>query len=248
MNKQQLEEKKYKKYFTHNNGNREFLVYTKSSTDDVYIYKQDKKYPHEKYSLNYNENTWMYKKKVMHIKNPQKVFIGKSPKIKMTKYSGGHGKEFDGNSILVCVKSNKYVFIGDIIYTFITKNDKINKFVSPVGNNDVPYPFAIGNKNVYNFVEPKGYIDKKIFKKLDAQNIIDKSFQYAPFYTNFNHTKKNSMTIKEFNKIKNTKLTDIPLTTLKQLSKMFNVLIQKNKQATVDLIEKIRGVVIYKKI
>ena len=47
----------------------------------------------------------------------------------MTKFSGGHGKEFDGNSILLKIKKDRYVFIGNTIYEFSIKNDKILKIL-----------------------------------------------------------------------------------------------------------------------
>jgi hypothetical protein len=79
------------------------------------------------------------------------VFVGKSPLCAMTEYSGGHGPKFDGNSLLVEVAKQEYMFIGDCIYRFSTKelNDEIVAYDSPVGNNDVPYPVAIGRTHFY---------------------------------------------------------------------------------------------------
>ena len=66
----------------------------------------------------------------------------------MTKFSGGYGKFFDGNSILLKLSKNKYVYIGSVIYSFTSYNE-ITTFISPVGNSDVPYPYAIDEKNNY---------------------------------------------------------------------------------------------------
>ena len=63
----------------------------------------------------------------------------------MTEYSGGYGDEFDGNSILVHISENKYVYIGSSIYSFESQA-KIIRYISPVGNSDVPYPYAIDEK------------------------------------------------------------------------------------------------------
>jgi hypothetical protein len=71
----------------------------------------------------------------------EEIFIGKSPRIPMTEFSGGHGPKFDGNSILLHLSCLDYVYIGDKIYTF-TARAKIIEYISPVGNNDVPYPYA----------------------------------------------------------------------------------------------------------
>lgn len=81
------------------------------------------------------------------------TFIGKSPRNKMTEYSGAHGKNFDGNSILLQIDSSTYVFIGSEIFSFKAENQIVD-FVSPVGNSDVPYPYAFDNDgNCYLLIE-----------------------------------------------------------------------------------------------
>ena len=84
-----------------------------------------------------------------------KVFLGKSHDNEITKFGGEYGKKFDGNSILLKISKNKYVFIGSEVYEFNTDYDTIIKYYSPVGNNDVPYPFAYGNKNIYFMLHKK---------------------------------------------------------------------------------------------
>jgi len=73
----------------------------------------------------------------------------------MTECSGCYGKEYDGNSFLIHIKDERYVFIGDKIFTFASYAP-INEFVSPVGHNDVPYPHAIDTAgNIYLMIENK---------------------------------------------------------------------------------------------
>ena len=67
-----------------------------------------------------------------------KTFLWKKSKNKLTISSGGYGAKFTGNSILLQITQNKYVFIGDKIFSFAPKSE-IKKFVSPIGNSDVPY-------------------------------------------------------------------------------------------------------------
>lgn len=86
-------------------------------------------------------------KKIAAFNNVTKVFVGKSPRNKMTEFSGGYGKPFDGNCMLLQLNeaSNEYtyIFIGkNWVYKFYLA-DPIVRFVSPVGNNDVPYPYAV---------------------------------------------------------------------------------------------------------
>jgi hypothetical protein len=55
-----------------------------------------------------------------------------------------------GNSILLQTATNRYVFIGDCVYEFsLQEGDSVVTYVSPVGNNDVPYPYIIGEKFTY---------------------------------------------------------------------------------------------------
>ena len=115
-------------YYTHDNGGRPYQVVININNIQVFN----------------NEN----KEFILEFDNPEKVFIGESPETEMTKYSGGYGNEFIGNSILVKTKDNTYYFIGHNIFKFSTE-DEIIKYVSEVGNNDVPYPYAIDSKGRY---------------------------------------------------------------------------------------------------
>lgn len=75
---------------------------------------------------------------------PITVFIGKSVLNSMTDFSGGYGDKYDGNSILLRVGDNtefRYIFIGLNVVEFTT-DEVITKYVSSVGNNQVPYPYA----------------------------------------------------------------------------------------------------------
>ena len=82
---------------------------------------------------------------------PLGVFVGSSPINRMTIFSGGHGEWAKGNSILLHLKANRYMFIGSTIYEF-DSYEPIVRFVSPVGNSDVPYPYAYdANNNAYLF-------------------------------------------------------------------------------------------------
>lgn len=152
--------KNKKHYYTHDNGGRPYLLYILGK--NVLVYKNkfeneiEENYDDPSYDFYYEWshylglNTLLYTKLVNKY-SPQKIFIGKSPLIPMTKFSGGHGKAFDGNSILLHISKNKYVHIGRTITQFKSFSP-IKKFVSPVGNSDVPYPFAIDEDNNYYLI------------------------------------------------------------------------------------------------
>lgn len=118
-----------KTYYTHDNGNRPFKVDINNIDNKISVYD--------------NENN-----KLLYSTKYTKIWIGKSPKIKMTIFSKGYGKAFDGNSILIEINNLEYVFIGKLIFSFKSFSP-INHFVSPVGNNDYPYPYAIDSNNLY---------------------------------------------------------------------------------------------------
>ena len=242
------EYKGYKTYFIHENGGRPYLVYIKNK--NVAIYKLPNiNIDYELFNRDDNKNKWMYTELVKKYKVTT-IFIGKSPKIRMTEFSGGHGKEFDGNSILLMLKPKKYVFIGEIINEF-TINDKIEQYYSPVGNNDVPYPMAFSKTNVYFFVYPVGYLPKTEFPSFrgnkDLQKIFDKGCELDPFLISFKKSNAPKISLEEFKQIKNQPLKDIPLEKIKSLAKMYSVVDSGSKQEIANTIENLRGVVVYKK-
>lgn len=84
---------------------------------------------------------------------PVKVFIGKSPLTVMTRASGAHGPEYDGNTILLYMGDLTYIYIGDRIQSFKAKSEIVS-YLSEVGNNDMAYPYAVDDKeNVYLIIE-----------------------------------------------------------------------------------------------
>jgi hypothetical protein len=127
--------KKGKIYFIMDNGGRPFQVVILGNK--VSIYEQ----------LNWKDYDTIqdYTKLIKTFSNVKKIFIGKDRKL---------GKAFDGNSILLRLSKDQYVYIGSWIYEFVTKDDTIVAYFSKVGNSGVPYPVALGEKNVYFMLEP----------------------------------------------------------------------------------------------
>jgi hypothetical protein len=137
-------------YFTHDNGGKPFKVNISNESINVF-----------------NNET---EKKLLTIKNYVKVFIGNDPE-----YPGSKG-----NSILVRVNEENYVYIGTSIYQFKPK-EKILKFYSPLGNSDVVYSYGISENFIYLFAE------KKVVKKQDVPPNED---PYYLMYQNFISSKK----------------------------------------------------------
>ena len=226
----------YKRYYTHNNGSRPYLIYL--SNRDAFIYKipNNVEIPSSSYSKTDDYNRWMYIKLVKHIKFI-KSFVGKCPET---------GQIFNGNSILLQTNKNTYIFIGNLIKEFKIDDDII-KFISPIGNNDVPYPYAIGNKNIYSFVYPYGYLPIKYFTNIKNNNLFnDELRQYDPFFIPFNKKKtKYKISLEEFKEIQKKKLEDIPYDTIKTLAQMFKVTISGSKLILANRIEELRRIKVY---
>jgi len=177
-----------KTYFTHDNGGRPFLVYVNEKDNEVDIYKIPK-------STHYIEpdygNIKNYFIQLVASYKTLEVFVGKSSLNPMTQFSGSHGDNFDGNSILLKLRNNRYVFIGTEIYEFTT-DDEIKIYHSPVGNSDVAYPFAIGEENVY-FMLDYSYVTRKDFDCNLPSNITD---AYSYFYGNIGNCNFKNKTTK----------------------------------------------------
>lgn len=125
-------------YITHWNGARPYIVKVKKFMINVYESEEEDA--------------------VIVFNAPFKQLVpGRSVRNKMTEYSGGHGIDFIGNTILLVENFgenyNDYIFIGRKIFRFTSPGFMV-KFRSPVGNNDIPYPFAKDdNGDIYLFNE-----------------------------------------------------------------------------------------------
>jgi hypothetical protein len=150
-------------YLTHDNGRHPFCVYIDEKQNNVYVYK----------SKGNNNNDLESYSELIDTYKPLTIFIGKSPLTLMTEFSSGHGPKFEGNSILLKIDINEYVFIGSCIYSFTTEHEIVS-FFSSVGNNDVSYPYAIDSEdNFYFLLEYDNCINNAILKMNDISKHID---------------------------------------------------------------------------
>jgi hypothetical protein len=148
-------------YLIHDNGGRPFKVVINQNC--VQVHKQI----HDGYSLDYH-----YEIKPSYAFVVNQVFVGKCP---------SRNPEFDGNTILLHMKDNEYIWIGNrgiVSFLFLSK---VVKYVSEVGNSNVPYPFAIDeNDNIYLL------LDNVIIKKKDGYYGFDNP--YGDYYRNHRMT------------------------------------------------------------
>jgi len=152
-------------YYTHHNHRRPFKV---DISQEIVKVAKGISDPMNHYIEKYN-------KMILTFRNINHIFIGNSPRNKMTEFSGGYGDDYVGNSILLGFMNERvqtYIHIGYYIYTF-TPYAKIVEYVSPVGNNDVPYPYAVDSLgNYYLMIEDVILLNTPTLKEdiLEANN------------------------------------------------------------------------------
>ena len=149
----------YSYYLTLNYMKHIFCVYINEAQDDVQIYTRIQNI------LGYYVED--YQQYVANFK-PLKVFIGKSTIIPRTIVSGSHGSIYHGNSILLKMDTNKYIFIGSEIYSFTTTHEIVS-FFSHLGDLNCSYPHAIDSEGNFYFLAQ----DYVVLKIDDETNRID---------------------------------------------------------------------------
>jgi hypothetical protein len=150
-------------YAIHDNGGRPFLVYV-NDRKDVVIYKIDEKVilPEIWFKEEDVDNWPFYTEKVREWKRVQRIFVGDDADCSL-ECPNVKGSFCLGNSILLEISPQCYVFIGEWIYSFMS-SEPITKYHSPLFNNDVPMPVA-ESKTKYFFMVDHLWMKKKDFKK-----------------------------------------------------------------------------------
>ena len=155
-----IKKKTARSYLIHDNGGRPFKITIKGKKAFISVIQD---YPGENGSDVYEPIVrrtlgpleFSFIKEFIGLDNYDKIRIGQ----KITGYRPTLRSKTKGNSILFQIKSDKsnlkkYIYVGSEIYSFYT-NELIDKYYSPIGNNDVPYPYAISKNNVYLMAEKK---------------------------------------------------------------------------------------------
>lgn len=147
-------------YLTHDNGGNPFMVMVSDESVKVFVQsKEEEDGPPGGMSLTKSQKVQLYDVMIANFESYQKVFV---PTFNWPTFLHGRfgpiGPD-DGNTILVQLQPHEYVYIGNSIYKFKTR-DEILGFFSPVGANDVPYATAIGRKFVY-FMDDRVFVPKE---------------------------------------------------------------------------------------
>ena len=135
-------------YYTHDNGGRPFKVIITKGGKHIDIYKcnyADLRAPAKYHNAVYYEFVLGFDVlRVMLGDDPDNSFKNKPEWV----------RKCIGNSILAEISHGKYLYIGDTVFTFNTNGKSpITKYISPVGNSDVPYPYALDSEFAYLMIE-----------------------------------------------------------------------------------------------
>ncbi len=122
-------------YTIHDNGGRPFVV-------DVY--------PHRIVVMRLNESG--VRGEVVYESEYERVWVGDN-QLSLPDYAPRGTSR--GNTLLVRVSAQTYLFIGHQVYRFSLRGDEITEYYSPIVNSDVPYPYAIGREYSYFFLDKK---------------------------------------------------------------------------------------------
>jgi hypothetical protein len=72
-----------------------------------------------------------------------------------------------GNTVLLHVGGQKYIYVGGEIYEFMMDGD-VEAYYSKIGPNDVPYAVLVGSKNVYFLLE-RAFVARDLFPATMAE-------------------------------------------------------------------------------
>lgn len=100
-----------------------------------------------------------------------------------------------GNSILLHIEDNSYLYIGATIYFFTSKSE-ILEYYSPVGNSCVPYPYGIDINGNYYLMKEEVVINLIVKnddfdKNLTLNEIFGDNFDIYDVYYNYDSCEYN---------------------------------------------------------
>jgi hypothetical protein len=86
--------------------------------------------------------------------HPTRVWVGNSPETTMTKSLNTAGPYYDGNTMLLTMEGLQHILIHSEQVVRFEALAPLVEYVSPMGNNEVPYPYARDSAgNVYLIAE-----------------------------------------------------------------------------------------------
>jgi len=128
------------------------------------------------------EQLYIYKTPQYTIQKYKKIFIGHD-----TNQCNENPLFGFGNTLLVVDQKNKVYFIQDKVIQLNHIKGNIQGYISPVGNNDVPYPMIFTSKYVYDWCE--NFAEHHVPQHKDDKMVIHELCKIYPLQ-NIRHKRK----------------------------------------------------------
>ena len=175
---------KVKNYITHDNGSRPFKVVIAENKIIIFkntaLFEKNKRLRNKMFDHKIDFEQWS---SCMIIPKFKGIFIGKHS----NKYlPDGYSSDLSlGNTILIERSHLNYiVIVSSCILQFKTL-EKINKYFSPIGGSDSPYPFALTDNYAYLILE-EYYLDRDDFGDIDPYGVF---YDFKKKYSHIKHHK-----------------------------------------------------------
>lgn len=158
-------------YEIRDNGTTPYIVYVNPNRTTVSIFgvPKNRYVKNSDWSSHRPDNYGYFTELVKRYKNVRDVMPG---------VDLAEGKT--GNSVLIRINRSTYVYIGDCIYSFKSR-ERITSYYSNMGNSGVPYPVGVSTSYLY-FMLDKVYVSKESFGQTDFTDPVKVSDVYSEFY------------------------------------------------------------------
>lgn len=170
------------KYDIIDNGGVAFIVFIKNKHIEIHKGEYD-----------FDENINRMSTNPILTYDAEIIWIGRSPLNAMTHFSGGFNNIYDGNSILIKLSNDEYIYIGREIYSF-KPLAPIKYYVSPMGNSGTAYPFAIDKDENYYLMSEDVIMLKHKFTTDPYDDYYDNHVENTGTFM-YNNVKVNSLII-----------------------------------------------------
>ena len=115
-----------------------------------------------------------------------------------------HIRKPNDKNFLFEIGDKKYIYVGEKLLTFET-DDKIEKYSSEHGNNDVKYTYAYGKENIY-FMSEQKYIPIQEYENSSLKNEVEYLYKKDDELKGDNITEENEVIVEYGNDFLNCKI------------------------------------------
>jgi len=130
------------------NGGMSFVAYHNVADNTITVMQRPKGYI-DNWRNDFDSDRLFYSQEVARYESPLRVSIGIDTTVQM-----------HGNSILVQLIPNRYVYIGDLVVAAFSFPETVTEYYSPIGNSSVPYPVAV-SANFVILLSDRRYVAKE---------------------------------------------------------------------------------------